>query len=209
MQAKNNSDQECNSRFCAVNTYATNQPAKKQPPPFKVTPQKAPTVKVTPQKPRYDASNNDNYSSQKLVPVDRNQLNRNRQLREQLDAKRELDLQSTQLKETIVPIQIMQATGPPEAIKMRLLVIMGKFRDLNFEYKHLSQYFEACFKRIGLSEGDAAVLETFLIFDKIDLADSDNCYAVALKGIEKAPTTRYAKLSSVIDGLAALLKDLQ
>jgi hypothetical protein len=80
---------------------------------------------------------------------------------------------------------------------------------VHFNYKHLSQYFEACFKRIGLSESDSAVLETFLIFDKYDLDDSEACYVNALRGIEKTSTGRYSSLSTVVDGLAAILKDLQ
>lgn len=207
MQNKNNSEGECNSRYCPVNTYVSATPVKKQPSAVKV-PAK-PTKLVTPsQKPQYDASNTDVYQNQKFVPVDKNQLNNNRRLREQLDAKRQAEFDRLQSKETPAPIQIMQSPGPPEAIKMRLLVMMKKFRDASFEYKYLSQYFEACFKRIGLSEGDAAVLETFLIFDKVDLNDSPACYATALKGIEKTATNRYSSLGTVIDGLASILKDL-
>lgn len=208
MQSKNNGDQQCNSRFCAVNTYVAAPTAKSQSKPFQPVPKKAITIKPT-EKPTYDPSNLDQYASQKLVPVDKYQIDHSRSLRQKLDAKREAELLRLQSKEIVAPIQIMQSSGPPEAIKMRLLVIMRKFRDASFDYKLLSQYFEACFKRIGLSEGDAAVLETFLIFDKIDLTDSPACYAAALKGIEKTATNRYANLGTVIDGLAAILKDLQ
>lgn len=207
MQGKNNHDSECNSRFCPVNTYASSKPATKQPPTVKI-PAKPQKITTPTQKPRFDSSNADEYRSQKFVPVDKNQLNNNRRLREQMDAKRQLDFEIEQSKAKPQPIQIMQSSGPPEAIKMRLLVIMKKFRDATFDYKFLSQYFEACFKRIGLSEGDAAVLETFLIFDKIDLADSPACYASALRGIEKIATNRYQSLGSVVDGLSTILKDL-
>lgn len=208
MKSKNDSDQICNSRFCPVGTYVSNQPVKKQTTPIKALPKQQQALV----KPKFEASNDEDYSQQRLIPVDKNQLNRNRNrlLREQLDAKRQDELDYQQYKDSVKPvIHVVEPNGPPEAIKMRLLVMMGKFRDLNFDYKYLSQYFEACFKRLALPDGDAAILESFLIFDKIDLADSAQCYLVALKGIDKTQTSRYSKLGSVVDGLAAILKDLQ
>lgn len=222
---------ECNSRFCGVNVYIIEQPATAQPTVRKIVAQK--TVV-----PKFDGNRPSRYQVQPLqieheeeivipnprIPaVDRNQLNRNRLLRQQLDAKREADIEAEEYQEfkrdqrrkaemeaaRQMRIPASPSTGPPEAIKIRLLMMLRKFRDLSFEYKYLSQYFEACFKTSTASGIDNAVLESFLIFDKADLQDSPACYAAALRGIDRTTTTKYTSLGATVDGLATILKDLQ
>lgn len=187
MKAKN-ADAVCQAKYCPVNNNlpTVNIKHREQQP---VNPKNDQIVK-------YDGVNG--WEAQ----IDQATVMRNRQLRRIMDQQRQAvrDQYNKQM-----------VAGPAEATKIRLIMTLQKFQTLGIEYSLLNQYFTDCFKTTNSSMdyGTETVISSMLVFDKLDLVDSNACYTAALASIRKTQTTNFAPVISVVDGLTSILKDLR
>lgn len=195
-----NTDDACNAKFCPVNSSVGMEPAVGgNPTPHRVMKKTPPT--------QYEAANVDS-RPERLIPFDPDQVARNRALRQQKDLQRqqEQDAIRNRYQMNIV------VQGAAEATKIRLLLTLKKFQEIGIAYKMVSDYFGMCFKRMspnGYVSGDAAIIGSFLVFEKSDLVDSNACYASAIAGINKTTTTDYSSLADAVGGLSSIITDLK
>jgi hypothetical protein len=192
MNGKNSAPQ-CTSRYCPVNTSAdTEMVVTRKTKPVQ-TEEQAPADALA-SKPMIDMG-------KRQMQVDQALLNRNRELRKQLDERRALEMDKD-YRGTIV-------NGAPEAAKMRLLLMLGKFQTLQVEYAFLSEYFDSCLKKMDQSNYDVSVIKESVVFDRDDLKSSATCYSTALANVKKLKSMNLAAVSDIVDGLSVVLKDLQ
>jgi len=191
-----NTDDACVAKFCPVNS--STGPAETVP----ANPQHVQIKKrATPA--QYDPANADPVA-QKLIPYDPEAVARNRALRRQMDLQRQQDEASLRNRyQTNIVVQ-----GAPAATKIKLLLTLQKFKSIGIDYKMISQYFGDSVKQLPQT-GDVAVISSFLVFEKVDLADSNGCYDAAIAGLNKTTTTNYAAFASVVDGLSEIITDLK
>lgn len=198
MNGKNVTPQ-CTSRYCPINSVtdeATVIPngkgmGKKFITPKNDEPRTRDTIVV---KPLIDPQ-------RRQAQADETLINRNRELRQQMDDQRALQ-QDREYRATIV-------TGAAEAAKMRILLMLGKFQTLQVEYCLLSEYFDNCLKKTDQSSYDISVIRESLVFDRDDLKNSAMCYTAAIANVKKLKLVNFNAISDIVDGLSAVLKDLQ
>lgn len=196
MNGKNSAPQ-CTSRYCPANSVAddTAPISGKMGRLGLIAPKNrdAATKEVIALKPAID-------QSKRQMQADEALLNRNRELRRQMDERRALEMEK-EYRGTIV-------NGAPEAAKMRLLLMLGKFQTLQVEYTYLSEYFDNCLKKMDQSNYDVSVIRESLVFDREDLKSSATCYTTALANVKKLKSVNVTTISDIVDGLSTVLKDL-
>jgi len=174
---------QCTSRYCPVNSSINTEACD---PPVQESKLKLAPV-VNPEKRR--------------IAADQSLLTRNRELRRQMDEQRTLQMEKS-YRATIV-------TGPQEAVKMRILLMLGKFQTLGIEYSFLSEYFESCLKKMDQSNYDVSTIKEALVFDREDLKSSATCFTNAIANLKKLKTINFGPVSDLADGLSVVLRDLQ